>query len=52
MNEVVAGAIFVACLGLGFSIGFVSGHVEFWGAAGLGAGLISVFILRKSDKYR
>ncbi|MGJ9459554.1 hypothetical protein [Oceanobacillus sp. CF4.6] len=52
MGEVISGAIFITCLGLGFTIGLLCGSMEVGGTIGLGAGLISIIILRKNDKYR
>lgn len=52
MNEVVSGAVFIACLGLGFTLGLLLGSIEIGGGIGLGVGLICLLILRKNDKYR
>jgi hypothetical protein len=52
MNEVISGAVFIACLGLGFTLGLLLGSIEIGGGIGLGMGLVSVLILRRKDKYR
>ncbi|WP_199860650.1 hypothetical protein [Oceanobacillus damuensis] len=52
MREAVSGAVFIICLGLGFTIGLLLGNIEFGGAFGLGAGLISILVLRNYEKYR
>ncbi|WP_249871458.1 hypothetical protein [Oceanobacillus saliphilus] len=52
MSEAIAGAIFIICLGLGFSIGLIFGSIEVGGAIGFGAGLISIVTLRITNRYR
>jgi len=52
MSEAVTGAIFIACLGVGFSVGIFVGYPEVGGGIGLGSGLLSSLILRNKNKHR